>query len=213
MCPPVCSRKLLLSCLLGLLLTTPLHGTAQQADPYRYLTRGLNSIGAEDYCIPGNDLDLSVQAITTVDFDVFPGMAVSYIEYSDYCVLQVSGSCTDYRDCSKLAALIRREIIEKGYSFQEVWNLEALLKSGGTAEELFLIGQQFIKSLGGDICNEAEYNGSVHFLAYLPWVTEAVVLAEGPVNLNLELVNNPDAGVVRIRAGVPVLLSNTFGFH
>ncbi len=85
------------------------------------------------------------------------------------------------------------------------WQAEALVQSDNG--DLPRLGQELVDNLGGTLYSVASYSGSVHILAHVPWAPDQLMLEEGPVNLNLELYADPLSGRVRLRAGIPVLLS------
>jgi len=114
-----------------------------------------------------------------------------------------------YRELVLISEKVSSEALKNGISPIEVWNVEALIPfSRRTAEEdLITLAAQLLQSLGGKQYSLDYYSGTVQLLAYLPWVDEKIVLEESPVNLILELFADSSAGGIRVRVGIPVLLS------
>jgi hypothetical protein len=117
-------------------------------------------------------------------------------------VLQVKG--VNYDHCRDLLDQLRLAVGEELPGSTLSWQVEAMLFSTDDRADL---GRQFVVNLDGTLHSVTEYNGSVNILAYVPWVPERLMLEEGPVNLNVELYSDPVSGRVRLRAGIPVLLS------
>ena len=203
-------QKSLLAFLIGLLVTLPLHGPGREGDYSLLLAKGFAAIGAEKVVdrsyifvpgVNGHELISKIRSLPAA-----PGMAVKIAEYADMSLLVVEEANSGGPRSGSIKELIAF-LDQSGFPTIEVWNSEALLPGGASREDLFRLALDLAGSLGGEVQNAAEYNGSVHMLAYLPQLGSKIVLEDGPVNLNLELVADPVAGGIRVRAGIPFLLS------
>ncbi len=87
------------------------------------------------------------------------------------------------------------------------WSIEAY--HSGNPDPAAL-GAGLVRALGGRVQSVHTGSGMVQLLAYLPWAGEGLPLGEGAVNLHLELYRIASSEKVRIRLGIPVLLSTSF---
>lgn len=212
-------RNIIFVVILGLLLTRPMHGEAWREDPCLKLARGLRLLGAEDIyyrgthfiCTKGAEEDQLIRKIITArpaDKSISADWRLGRGLDESYMVLQVSG--WDYRECRELADSLIYALGPEQRLIGQTWQLECYLK--GKTGDLARLGQSLVYKLGGDIYSIQAYNQSVHLLAYLPWPGEKLMLEDGPVNLDLELLFEPANSTVRLRIGNPVLLTLAY-FH
>jgi len=207
-------RNIALAFIFALLLTHPIHGTAVFEDACHKLARGLKLLGAEDIyyqgtyyiCAAGLEKD---QLIRKMEKAELPGENISAEWYlnrgmdESYLVLQVYGQ--DYQSCRELADLLTFRLREDNRLLGQNWQIMCYLED--RAGDLALLGRQVVENLGGEIYGIQVYNQTVHFLAYAPWSGDKLMLENGPVNLNMELMFDSSKKAVRLHAGVPVLLT------
>jgi hypothetical protein len=213
-------RGLGLACLILFLSCVPLHGSFPDGDPWYHLEKGFSLLSVEEVSyrgylfLPDHLLDraeLSRLSLIVAGY-AEPGERSGFREgrwwscdhfQPGFTLIQVAGTgpnaCRLIRDGLQAAAGNRAR------SFISSWGMEAFLT--GQAGDLTLLGMELLESLGGRLRSTAVYHGAVHFLADVPWTDEKIVLAEGPVNLQLELYRDPLTNRVRVRAGVPVIIS------
>jgi hypothetical protein len=214
----VLRRGLGLACLMLLFAGLPRPGVIKDADPWYYLEKGFALLDVENISYRGYlffpDSPTDREALSRL-----PGLADGYNApglspgppegrwwfssgvQQGYQVIWISGTkpsaCRLIRDGLQAAS--------GGRVWASSWGVEAFIAD--RPGDLTLLGMELLAILGGRLRGTADYNGAVHFLADAPWAGEPVSLAEGPVNLNLELYRDPVAGRIRIRAGVPVILT------
>ncbi len=208
-------RIIAFAVLLGIILTFPIHGAFSESDPCYKFTEGLNHLKAEHiyyrgyYIIPDNGVEPGIvsrqleKVMVKHELPPETGWTVNGALEPGETVIQVRGS--RYRDCRELMERLRLAVGEEKSESALSWQVEALVD--GNPGDLTNLGRDLVHSLGGTTYSAADYNGSVHILAYVPWVSDHLVLEDGPVNLNLELYADPFSERVRLRAGIPVLFS------
>lgn len=206
-------RILTLTFLLVFFAVFPLHGASPGANPCYLLTKGLQRLEAENityrgyYFSPAGALQpdqpaqrkepLSRAGQTDARWSVTGGLEAGYT------VFQVKGS--DFGQCSDLMDQLTAASKEDNPGAGLAWLVEAFLP--GEAGDIPRLGGELVDILGGTLRSSDAYNGSYHMLADIPWDSGRLLLGEGPVNLNLELSADPLNNGIRLRAGVPVLLS------
>ncbi len=205
-------RNLVYAIIFGIMLTLPLHGKALNEDPCNKLARGLSLLGAESIHYHG------YYFISTVGQEKlarkFESMSASLNKFpvdwrlgsgldDTYTVLKVSGS--DYRECREFADSLTGAAGQDKGLLGQTWHLESYVKC--QKGDLVALGLQLLESLGGELYSIRVYNNTVYLLAYVPWPGDVLMLEDGSVNLNLELLFEPITGSIRLRAGIPVLLS------
>ena len=208
-------QKILLAFLIGFLVTLPLHDPGRESDYCLLLAKGFAGIGAERIVdhhyifVPGVDGHELQGKISNLPAS--SRTAVKIAEYEDLSLLVVEEANPEGFGSGAIKEL-KAMLDQSGFSTIEVWNSEALLPGGAASEDLFRRAFDLAGSLGGEVQNAAAYNGSVHLLAYLPQIGTKIVVEDDPVNLNLELFTDPVAGGIRVRAGIPLLLSPSLYF-
>lgn len=117
-------------------------------------------------------------------------------------LLRIGGA--DRAACGKLWSRLRGMIGPGGGAAARIWSVEAYRDD---ADDLTALGRALISALGGRLQQINTGPGMVQMLAHLPWAGEGILLEGDPVNLDLELYRNTYLGKIRIRLGIPVLLS------
>lgn len=187
-----------------------MHGTALNEDSCYKLARGLRLLGAEDILYQGYYFISTVereQLARQLEFmpvsqnksSVYWHLGVGLDE--SYAVLKVSGE--DYQECRLFADSLAAG--QGNGLLGQTWHLESYVR--GRGDDLVTLGLQLVQLLGGELHSIQAYNGTVYLLAYVSWPGDVLVLDDGPVNLNLELMLDPVTGSVRLRVGNPVLLT------
>lgn len=210
-------RSAILALIMSLFLTNPLYPTDLHEDAGHKLARGLSLLGAENivyrrtYFISaaGTDLKRLARQLESIaatlkscpaDWRLGRGLDETYM------VLQVRGE--DYRACKNLADLLTRTLIKEEELLGQAWHLECYFREqvGDPAD----LGQRLVDSLGGSLHSIQVYRTAAYLLAYVAWPGDVILLENGPVNLNLEILHEPAGGSMRLRAGSPVLLSCSY---
>lgn len=116
-------------------------------------------------------------------------------------VLQVAGD--DHRACWKALQqqLYPGELLETPL----VWMVEAQLS--GDEADLARLAEELLSGFTGQLHSVYRDEGLINMVAYVPEFKPQLIMDGSPVNLNLELRFNPSQGTIRIRAGMPLLVS------
>ena len=205
-------RNLVFAIIFGFLLTFPMHGTALDDDPCYKLARGLRLLGAEDifyrgyYFISAVEREPLARQLESmpVSLDKFPvnwhlGSGLD----ESYAVLRVSGE--DYQLCRLFADSLAA--VQGSGLLGQTWHMESYLR-GREEEELADLGLHLVQLLDGKLHSVRLYDSTVYLLAYVSsFPGDVLVLDDGPVNLNLELLFEPESGSVRLCIGTPFLLT------
>ncbi len=116
-------------------------------------------------------------------------------------VLQVAGG--DHRACWR--AFQQQFVSGKIPENPVVWMAEALLD--GDCSDMPLLAEELLAGLAGKPHSIYRDECTINILAYAPGFKSQLIMEGAPVNLNLELRYNRNLGLIRIRAGVPLLIS------
>jgi len=206
-------RALILSLLLVLLLNLPLDEPAVQKDPWLELEKGLRLCGVENityqsYCfISENEQERIVSAgMAPLKTDPKDPPVCCWSVQEGYeneeVLLQIYGA--DRAACGRLWNRLAEVVNLRGETAARVWSVEAYQHGN---HDLTALGKELVNALGGRLRQINAYPHMVQLLAYLPWAGEGVLLDHSPVNLNLELYEDTYLKKIRIRLGIPVLLS------
>lgn len=125
--------------------------------------------------------------------NVLPGEGAAY-------VLHVSGS--DHRACWKA---LQQQLLLGEPPEALAWMAETSLK--GSCSDMLRLAEELLMGLEGDLYSIYRDENTINMVAYAPGFNTRLVMGRRPVNLNLELHYNRDLGAIRIRAGVPLLVS------
>ena len=210
-------RSLVLTALMGLCLSLPLRGATWPGDPWDKLEKGLKTLDVENvfyqgyYFVPDDCAGRAGLALPAGGYivpgsrELDPGFRWSASRDAEpgYTVIRIEGS--DQKTCRRFWAQVKAAAGGAAPRSISAWSVEAY--TGGGPDDLTRLGLGLVEELGGRLHSIAEYNGAVHLLAFAPWAPEGLTLEEGPVNLNLELYYDSCLERIRIRAGIPVLLS------
>ncbi len=118
--------------------------------------------------------------------------------------LQVTGN--DYRACWKALQQAGQFDSRKQPGSPVVWMTEAFLN--GDPSDLPRLAEELLAGLEGKLHSVYRDELTINLLAYVPGFTPQLIIEEIPVNLNLELRYNRNLELIRIRLGVPLLISN-----
>lgn len=206
-------RTLFLPLLLLLLLfNTAFHRPALQKDPWAELEKGLRLCNVEisvyERCcyISESERERIEEAMTApVKMDPEGLPSCSWWLRGGYekgeLLFQICGA--DRAVCNGLWQQFAG-VVGPGRMVGPAWAVEGYL---GENDDPVVRGKELIRALGGQLQQVNASSRMVQMLAYLPWAEEGYLLERRPVNLVLELNEDDYRGKIRIRLGIPVLLS------
>ncbi|HHX86862.1 MAG TPA: hypothetical protein GX693_01635, partial [Firmicutes bacterium] len=119
-------------------------------------------------------------------------------------VLQVAGY--DYRACWKALQQSGQLVSDKEPGSSLVWMAEAYLN--GDSSDLLRLAEELLSGLEGKPHSVYRDELTINVLAYVPGFIPQLIIEGVPVNLNLELRYNRNLELIRVRLGVPLLISN-----
>lgn len=206
-------RTFMITLLLMLLLNLPPHEAVIKREPWLELEKGLRLCGAETityqgYCfISESEQERIVSAvIVPLKEDSVDPPDCRWSMQDGYengeILLQICGA--DRAACGKLWNRFAEVIDRRGERIARVWSVEAYQDG---SHDMTALGIDLVNALGGRLQKINNYSNMVQLLAYLPWAGEGILLEHGPVNLNLELSEDTYLKKIKIRLGIPVLLS------
>ena len=215
-------RHLLIAAIIFYLSGSPLHGYSGN-DPWHYLEKGIKAFNVEQgfymlhAFIPDRNINMDLLAqmagcetsfFVTATGVTWPagtsGWSMSRSGEPGYMLFRVGGSSLD--DCRLLWEEIQQAVDCNGTACGFAWSVEAY--AGDESSDLAAAGYQLLDRLGATMLTGNYYNGTLQILGHISWFNESVDLAEGSVNLDIELFYEPCRQQVRIRAGVPILITS-----
>ncbi len=128
----------------------------------------------------------------------------SLSEAGESLVLQVVGY--DYRACRNILLQAEQLVATKPNGSTMAWMTEALLE--GDCSDMSQLMEKMLKDLSGTLRSVYRDEFTINILAYTPVFKSNLIVEGVPINLNLELRYNPNLGLIRIRTGLPLLVSN-----
>jgi hypothetical protein len=206
-------RAWIFTLLLILLLNLPLHEPIVQKDPWLELEKGLRLCGVETITYQIHCFISESEKERIVSAGVAP-LKKEVTDLSDCCwsmqegyengeiLLEICG--TDRVACERLWNRVAELTNCRRGTVARAWSVEAY-HSGG--QDLTVLGKNLVNALGGRLQKINTYPRMVQLLAHLPWAGEGVLLDDGPVNLSLELYEDRYREKIKIRLGIPVILS------
>ena len=206
-------RSLFLLLLPGVLFVSAFLVQDLQDDFWRELEKGLKlcdveTITYESYCfIDEGERELIKETVAGLPETGCPGEpGCSWSVQGGYengeVLLRVCG--TDRAACSRLWDRLDQAVDLCREPGARAWGVEAYLEESC---DLAVLGENLVSALGGQLRQLNTGSGAVQLLAYLPWAGEGFLLDDCPVNLNLELYEDTYLKKIKIRLGIPVLLS------
>ena len=204
-------RTLFLPVLLLLLLGPALHQPVSPKDPWAELEKGLRLCDVEisiyESCCYINEQErerigpaLAAPAVAALE-ERFPcGWSLRGGYEKGEHLFRVYG--TERSACSRLWQIAG--IAGSSGAENRVWSVEGY---SGSSDDPVILGKKLIGTLGGHLQQVSTYPRMVQMLAYLPWAGEGFMLERQPINLALELSEDSYREKIRIRLGIPVLLS------
>lgn len=206
-------RILFLLLLPAVLFISAFHAQDLQEDFWRELERGLElcnveTITYESYCfVDEGERELirdTVAALPGTDCPGEPGCSWSVQGGYENGELLLRVCGTDRAACSRLWDHLDQAVDLCREPGARAWVVEAYLEESC---DLAVLGEKLVSALGGQLRQLNTGFGAVQLLAYLPWAGEGFLLDRSPVNLNLELYEDTYLKKIKIRLGIPVLLS------
>ncbi|NLA04966.1 MAG: hypothetical protein GX881_04535 [Firmicutes bacterium] len=207
---------LFLALLLGLVFNSAFHGPVLQKDPWAELEKGLELCDVEistyeSYCfISESEQGQIASAAGLPEIDSGGEPDCCWTAQGGYengeVLLRVFG--TNRTACSNLWRRIDEAAGCCGGTGTRAWAVEGYLEG---SHNLAVLGENLVQVLGGRLQQLYRGPGMVQVLAYLPWAGEGFMLDHSPVNLDLELYEDTYRKKIKIRLGVPVLLSLSKG--
>lgn len=215
-------RPLLLAVIIFFLAGSQLHGHREN-EPWHYLEKGITGLGVEQgfyrlhAFIPDRNVDTDLLAqmsgyrtdfIETGHGDSpgSGGWSAGRSGEPGYMMIRVGGDSPE--ECRLTWVELQRAVDCSGTSCGLAWSVETYVD--GHAFDLDNIGLEMLDRLGATMLDSNSYNGTLQILGHVPWHHEYVDLAEGPVNLDIELFYEPYRQQIRMRIGVPVLITAIF---
>jgi hypothetical protein len=122
-------------------------------------------------------------------------------EKGDYLVFRVEGE--DIPSCRRRIAYLHG--ILKREPAARAWSAEALIP--GSEEDLASLAKKMARLWGAEIRGWDAAGGDLNITAFVPAFPAAIQLEGAEVNLNLELHYDRYAEGIRVRAGIPLLIS------
>ena len=212
------SRRWLVLPALAVLVLLTFSGDALKINHCRYLQEKLEQAGAEEIWFTGYYLFRESEALReplkalqdSLDREwervlIFRGQpaVAGGVAASGWSLLQVSGG--DGLACHRFFNQAERLLGKIAAPQARAWRVEAFFDR--RPEELSRLARLLLEQLGAE--QQYVYQGreGINILAYLPLVGGYLLIDGVPVNLNLELRYDSYRKMVRLRAGVPVLIT------
>ncbi len=209
-------RHLIFALLLVFLLKLPHQESGIKHDPWLEMEKGLKLCGVENILyqtscfISDNDGERLVFDGVRLPETGAPAppkcawsMQAGY--ENEERLLKIYGN--DRQACGELWRQLASAVNSGAASDTRTWSVEAYKDDGAN---LMGLGRGLIETLGGSLQSVYVNSRTVQLLAYLPWAGEGLLLDEERVNLHVELYNIDSSDRVRIRLGIPLLLSTAF---
>lgn len=204
---------LFLTLLLGLIFNSAFHGPVLQGDLWAELEKGLELCDVEIstyeiYCFISESerrqIASAAAGLPEIESAGNPDCCWSAqggYEHGEV-LLRVFG--TSRTACSRLWRHFDEAVGCCGGTGARSWGVEASLEG---SHNLAALGEKLVHALGGRLQQVYRAPGMVQVLAYLPWAGEGFMLDHSPVNLDLELYEDTYLKKIKIRLGIPVLLT------
>lgn len=194
--------------LLVILLIYPWQGPSEAAGPWPLLAAELGKLGAEEFSFSGwilfgEDIPEGL-ACRLAGRPEFAGAAVSLQTAPGPGGFNLlSFRCGGWSFCPGLMGEAERLL--SGDGVLKGWAAEALF-AGGPADAPRLAGL-LAEALGAEVHSLYREDGHVNLIGYAPGLPPGFYMEGVPVNLNLDLRYDRYRKCLRLRVGVPVLMS------
>jgi hypothetical protein len=209
-------RTSIFTFLLMLMLNLPFHEAEMNKEPWFELEKGLKLCGVENIFYRSSCFISVSERERVLSSGIGPlhnglpeppdcGWSMQPGYENEEILLQIYGG--DRQECGELWQRLEAVVGRRVANSARTWSVEAY-QSGD--HDLTMLGVELVNALGGCLQSTHVNSRMVQLLAYLPWAGEGLPLAEGPVNLQLELYRIAGTDKVRIRLGIPVLHSMVF---